>query len=103
MAIESSGEVCSISMLDGSRITIGGLFYKDDTDPGRASRTVFMSAVTEQRPCSPDQGFFLTKINKRVTECSKQAVYSSQYNKFSPILETFGSSWHCHLDSLVLF
>ena len=42
MAIESSGEVCSISMLDGSRITIGGLFYKDDTDPGRASRTVII-------------------------------------------------------------
>ena len=38
MAIESSGEVCSISMVDGSRINIGGLFYKDDTDPGRAPR-----------------------------------------------------------------
>ena len=47
MAIESSGEVCSISMLDGSRITIGGLFYKDDTDPGRASRTVFIVRVPE--------------------------------------------------------
>ena len=45
MAIESSGEVCSISMLDGSRINIGGLFYKDDTDPGRASRTVFIVLV----------------------------------------------------------
>ena len=47
MAIESSGEVCSISMLDGSRITIGGLFCKDDTDPGRASRTVFMVWIPE--------------------------------------------------------
>ena len=37
----------------------------------------YRSPVTGQRPCSPDQGFFLTKINKRVTECSKQAVYSS--------------------------
>ena len=35
------------------------------------------STTTGQQPCSPDQGFFLTKINKRVTECSKQAVYSS--------------------------
>ena len=42
MAIESTGEVCSISMLDGSRINIGGLFYKDDTDPGRASQTMFI-------------------------------------------------------------
>ena len=39
MAIESSGEVCSISMMDGSTINIGGLFYKDDTDPGRAPRS----------------------------------------------------------------
>ena len=50
MAIESSGEVCSISMLDGSRITIGGLFYKDDTDPGRASRTVRLSSGYRTAP-----------------------------------------------------
>lgn len=83
MAIESSGEVCSISMLDGSRIAIGGLFYKDDTDPGRALRTTvhklqrILSSGFCQRSWNPDQGFFLTKINKRVSECSKQAVYSA--------------------------
>ena len=38
-----------------ANLSIGSLFYKDDTDPG----------------------FFLEKVNKRIFECSKQATYNA--------------------------
>ena len=67
MVLESQLVACSIKMIL-IQVGLHGLSLSSGT------RT---PATIEQQPCSSDQGFFLTKINKRVTECSKQAVYSS--------------------------